>query len=81
MILFLMVGWSVGLVTGDVNVSPVVFFRDFGVLRGSLGGLGGSLGGPWGSLGGPWGSLGGRWASPGLPSEKLKTHLHVYIDK
>ena len=74
MILFLMVGWSVGLVTGDVNVSPVVFFRDFGVLRGSLGGLGGSLGGPWGSLG-------GRWASPGLPSEKLKTHLHVYIDK
>ena len=74
MILFLMVGWSVGLVTGDVNVSPVVFFRDFGVLRGSLGGLGGSLGGPWGSLG-------GRWASPGLPSEKLKTHLHVYVDK
>ena len=74
MILFLMVGWSVGLVTGDVNVSPVVFFRDFGVLRGSLGGLGGSLGGPWGVLG-------GRWESPGLPSEKLKTHLHVYFDK
>ena len=63
MILFLMVGWLVGLATSDVNMSLVVVLDLFGV--------------PWGVPGGllevgvPRRSLGGPWASPGIPWEAL----------
>ena len=80
MILFLMVGWLVGMATGDVNMSPVVVldhcrgpWRSPGGPRGSLGGLEAPPGRSWEVPGGPWAvpgrSSGGPWASPGIPWE------------
>ena len=79
-ILFLMVGWLVGLATGDVNMSPVVVLDHFGVPWGFPGGPWGSLGGPWGSLGPPRDLLGGPWGSPGCPREVPGRSLGVPRD-
>ena len=70
-----MVGWLVGLATGDVNMAAVVFLDHFEVPWGVLGGPWESLWGPWGSLlgglclGAPGGSLRVPGVSPGEPWE------------
>ena len=59
--------WSIGLVTGDVNMSTVMIFKHFGGPEGIPGSPCGVPDGPRGSLGAPGATRGTPWEVSGDP--------------